>query len=97
MGNWVHREGDLTTGHDCWLPEVPETYSEDVFVNGKRVVRQGDARVPHLCPAIPEIHGATYIDSRSVYVNGRPVQVIGSPLDCGDTAAEGSPDVWVGD
>lgn len=97
MGNWVHRDGDLTTGHGCWLPEVPATFSGDVFANGQGVVRFGDARVPHLCPSIPEIHGASYVDTRSVFVNGQPVQVIGSPLDCGDAVAEGSPDVFSGD
>jgi Uncharacterized conserved protein len=97
MGNYVHRDGDLTTGHDCWPPTVPATFSSDVFANGRGVVRMGDAIVPHTCPLIPEMHGGVYVESRSVFVNGRPVQIIGSPVDCGDAAAEGSPDVWVGD
>lgn len=97
MGNLVHRETDLTTGHDCWLPEVPASWSPDVTANGLGVVRQTDARVPHTCPSIPETHGASYIDTRGVTANGLPIQVIGSPLDCGDFAAEGSPDVFMGD
>lgn len=97
MGNYVHRDTDLTTGHDCWPPTVPATFSETVSANGLAVVRKDDAIVPHTCPIIPETHDDMYVDERSVSVDGRPVQVIGSPVACGDAAAEGSPDVWIGD
>ena len=97
MGNFAHREGDLTTGHKCWPPTVPATYSPDTFANGKKIVRRGDSIVPHTCPLIPETHSDIYVDSRSVFINGEPAQVIGSPVGCSDQAAEGSPDVWIGD
>lgn len=97
MDDFVHRAGDATTGHGCWPPTTPATFSGDVFANGRGVARQGDAIVPHTCPSIPETHGGSYTESRSVFVNGRPAQAIGSPVSCGDRAAAGSPDVWVGD
>lgn len=96
MGKGIHRLGDATTGHGCWPPTGPASASENVLVNGRGAVRRGDAITPHTCPSIPETHGGTYTDSRSVYVNGRPVQVVGSPVSCGDAAASGSGDVMAG-
>lgn len=88
----VHRKDDLTCGHECWPPQVPETWSPDTVVNGKNVIRKGDDRVPHCCPPC---HGATYEGDNTVYVNGKPVQRIGHPLSCGDTVCQGSPDTFV--
>jgi uncharacterized Zn-binding protein involved in type VI secretion len=65
-------------------------------VNGRGVVRRGDAIVPHTCPAIPETHGGVYIRGGTVRANGRPIQVIGSGVSCGDRAAAGSGDVRIG-
>lgn len=89
----VHRQGDLTCGEGCFLPQVPQEWSPNVKANGKGVVRQGDARVIHCCP--PVCHPATYTGGSSVRVNGKPVQRIGSSLSCGDTVCQGSPNVNV--
>ena len=97
MANWVHREGDLTMGHDCWPPTIPADYSPDVFANDHKIVRKTDPIVPHTCLEIPETHGGVYIEERSVLANDLPMQVIGSPVSCGDRAGLGSPDVWIGD
>jgi len=88
----VHRDGDLTTGHDCWPPTIPLTWSINVFANGLGVVRNTqDGIVEHCCQGC---HGGTYIGTSSIYVNGTAIQVIGSPVSCGDFAGEGSPDVF---
>lgn len=96
----VHRQGDATTGHSCSSnssapPTVPASYSPNVFINGKAVVREGDSIVPHKCGS-SDPHGGVYTGSSSVFVNGKAIQVVGSPISCGDHAAEGSPDVNVG-
>ena len=90
----IHREGDSTQGHGCWPPTVPAGFSPNVFANGRRVVRQGDPIVPHTCPDLPETHGGSYAGLSSVFVNGRPIQMRGSAVSCGDHAFEGSPDAF---
>lgn len=92
----IHREGDNTTGHGCWPPTVPASYSPTVFVNGLAAVRNGDSIVPHTCAAIPETHAGTYAGAGTVYVNGRAVQVQGNPVSCGDAAAGCSANVTAG-
>lgn len=89
----VHRQSDLTCGHGCWPPQIPESWSPDVFVNGLPVVRNGDKRVVHCCP--PPCHGATYIGVNTVFANGACIQRIGHPLDCDDTVCKGSGDTFV--
>lgn len=97
MGKGVHRLGDMTAGHGCWPPTQATSASTDVFVNGRGVVRQGDPILPHTCPSTPpQTHGGTFIGGGTVFVNGKAVQTIGSPVSCGDTAAGGSGDVFVG-
>lgn len=92
----IHRQGDNTAGHGCWPPTVPAGYSPSVFVNGLAAVRNGDPIVPHTCPSIPETHGGNYAGGGTVYVNGRAVQVAGSPVSCGDSASGHSPNVTAG-
>lgn len=96
MGKGIHRQGDMTTGHGGWLPTQPAAASTDVLINGKGAVRAGDAIVPHTNPSIPETHGGTYAGSSTVFVNGKPIQTIGSSVSCGDKAATGSGDVFAG-
>lgn len=89
----VHRQGDLTCGEGCFQPQIPQEWSPDVLANGRGIVRRGDARVDHCCP--PVCHSATYTGTSTVKVNGRYAQMIGSPLSCGDTVCEGSPNVII--
>lgn len=96
MGKGAHRIGDNTTGHGCWPPSQAVGGSDNVRINGKGVVRQGDTILPHTCPDIPETHPGTYAGGGKVRANGRPIQVIGSAVSCGDKAAEGSDNVRVG-
>ena len=83
----IHRETDVTTGHDCWPPTIPATWSNNVFVNSLGAVRFGDPIVPHTCPPIPETHSNIYVGpNNNVYVNSRLVQYCGAPVACGDHA-----------
>ncbi len=92
----IHRQGDATVGHGCWPPTTPADCSPNVRVNGRGVIRQGDAIVPHTCPSIHETHGGSYVRGGTVRANGRPIQVIGSGISCGDRAADGSSNVRIG-
>lgn len=95
----VHREDDLTMGHDCWPPTTPQTWSENVRIGGKGIVRKGDTITPHICQYGGEAgqsHGGTYIDDSAIRVNGRAAQKCGSPIQCdngdmdyADTCASG--------
>ncbi len=96
MGQGVHRLGDATSGHGCWLPSQAIEASENVRVNGRGVVRQGDKILPHICPEIPETHPGVYIGSGTVRANGRPIQCVGSGVSCGDKALTGSDNVRIG-
>ncbi len=79
----------------CGAPPAPAaSWSPNVFANGRNVVRQGDAFVPH---SIPPLHGRVVASgSSTVYVNGRQAARIGDPLTCGASIATGSPDVYMG-
>ena len=90
----VHRQGDSTSGHGCWPPTIPSSWSPNVFVNGKAVVRNGDSIVVHCCPDGP-CHGGTYVGTHTVKVNGMDKQTQGDPISCGDTASCCSPNVIV--
>jgi hypothetical protein len=89
----VHRRTDWTVGEDCWVPQQPQEWSPNTFgTGGLNVVRYGDKRIPHICPSIPETHGAIYIGHKcEVFVNEQYIQLIGDPLSCGDTVATGDP------
>jgi uncharacterized Zn-binding protein involved in type VI secretion len=102
---------DCPDGGPCgWAPPTqPASYSTDVLTNNLGTVRHGDTIIPHvcyycapcpdpcMCPCPP--HSGAYIGLSTVYVNNRPIQVVGSRIDCcfngtpDDMAATGSPDV----
>ena len=90
----VHRKTDVTTGHTCWPPTIPASFSPDTFAMGHlNVVRYGDTTVPHACPGNPP-HPGTYIGQKcEVYVNKRYIQLHGDPIDCGDFVDTHDP-VW---
>jgi uncharacterized Zn-binding protein involved in type VI secretion len=64
--------------------------SPDVYVNGKRVARVGDAII---CP----FHGRNKIMSGSskVFANSKAVAHVGSKCECGATIIQGSEDFFV--
>ena len=92
----AHRLGDLNTGHDSCAPVPLSTASNNVLVNGKGAGRQGDSYASHGCDVHPGHSGSVSAGSGTVFVNGRPFARIGDTVSCGGSAAEGSPDVFVG-
>ena len=57
------------------------------------VVRVGDmsAGHPHCYPPTPAVSG-----SPNVFVNGKALCRVGDSISCGDTMAQGSPNVFAG-
>jgi len=96
----AHRKGDIGSGHGCHFPPSPATGgSPDVFINGLPAMRVGDSYAAHACAAgHAGPHGrALSSGSASVFINGLPAGRIGDSIDCGGSAATGSPDVFIGD
>lgn len=98
---------DMTAGHGPWTPvgyaEPPVGASEDVFINNKNVHRVGDKTLPHyyLIPSPPDLHQDEILTgSATVYVNNKPMALIGSQLTspvgpAGTVAAYGARSVYV--
>ena len=87
MGAFVHRLGDIGTGHGCWPPRPVITGSPNVKVNNISVARIGDSYPPHCCCSIPESHGAVQaVGSPTVKANGIPISRIGDSISCGGSA-----------
>ncbi len=79
----IHRKTDVTTGHGCYPPTIPASFSPDTFgTDILNIVRYGDTIVSHCCGTC---HAGTYVGQKcEVYVNGRYAQLKGDPVDCGD-------------
>jgi len=93
----VIRKGvDDSAGHGCYPPRSADEGSPNVFVNGIPVVRVGDHYPTHCCPGGPCHDGVASGGSSSVFVNGKPVHRNGDAISCGDTASNGSPNVFAG-
>nr|WP_299847061.1 PAAR domain-containing protein [uncultured Paracoccus sp.] len=93
----AYRRGDLDTGHDG-RPATPATEaSDDVWVNGARLVRQGDALAEHGCATGESKGRVVAAGSGTVFVNSRAAARSGDPISCGGFADEGSDDVSIGD
>lgn len=92
----VVRIGDNSTGHGCYPAMSATTGSNNVFVNGIAVVRVGDYWNSHACPATPPHDGTASAGSSSVFVNRRAIMRVGDAISCGDTAGQGSENVFAG-
>lgn len=94
MTKAVTRLGDLSKGHDGFPPRPSTEASPNVFVNGIKVHRQGDAwdiHCNHSC------HGGVLASgSSTVFVNGKQLGRVDDPISCGDEVAQGSPTVFCG-
>lgn len=91
----VTRQGDLCTGHPpCFEPRPPSSWSPNVFVNSRQVIRVTDSYPPHgIPPCLP--HSGNLADgSPNVFVNDLKLGRIGDPLNCGSLVQQGSGDVF---
>ena len=74
--------GDMGSDHDGFPPTSVIAASPDVLIDGKPVVRQGDPLASHAKPK-HAAHGRVVAGGiASVLVNGRPIAVTGSQVDC---------------
>lgn len=92
------RKGDMSSGHPHCYPATPAVEgSPNVFVNNRAAVRLGDAWATHgACDQHTPHSGVSSSGSSSVFINGKAACRIGDSISCGDTMAEGSPNVFIG-
>ena len=98
-GKPAARLGDIGSGHGCHFPPSPAIQgSPNVFVNGRPLVRQTDAYMPHPCPVCPLPPHPRNLASGSptVLVNNLQAGRVGDPINCGGNHAVGSGDVFIG-
>ncbi|WP_429123580.1 type VI secretion system PAAR protein [Aeromonas veronii] len=75
--------GDIGTGHDGFPPTPVIAASPDVFLDGKPVARQGDSLACHSATNTPPHPRSIAGGVNSVLVNGKPIAVTGTGVDCG--------------
>lgn len=94
----VVREGDMSTGHPhCYPPTPANSGSPNVFINGIPAIRLNDSWETHgACPLHSPHSGSSSSGSSTVFCNGKPLCRVGDSISCGDTMAEGSPNVFAG-
>lgn len=89
----VVRFGDISSGH-CFSPRPNDEASPDTFANSLGVHRQGDHWITHCCGDVCH-DGRLASGSPDTFTNNKQTCRIGDPIDCGDFANTGSPDVFV--
>jgi uncharacterized Zn-binding protein involved in type VI secretion len=95
MAAAVRQGMDPSAGH-CYPPRAADAGSGDVIVNGAGLVRVGDHYPTHQCGNSSH-DGTASSGSATVIVNGKAAHRIGDDISCGDVAAGGSADVFIGD
>ena len=81
MSKAVVRVGDVCSSHSPYPPRKSISGSNDVFVNGKAVVRVGDKWDKHTHPSTGETHdGVSITGSSTVFVNGKAVVRVGDVI-----------------
>ena len=92
----ITRVGDNDVSH-CSTPQRA-VGSDNVFVNGIAVSRQGDNNTSHLLPGVPcPSHSAPIeVGSTTVFINGKGCGRIGDAIAGCTSVAEGSPNVFAG-
>lgn len=91
----VTRKTDVCTGHGCFPSRPSVQGSPNVFVNGLKAHRQGDAWTTHCC--MGSCHSSILaLGSSTVFVNRRQLGRVGDPVACGSLVATGSPNVFAG-
>lgn len=68
--------------------------SPNVFVNGRGCVRVGDMYETHCCDDDCHTGRRASQGNPTVFVNGRMIHRIGDGISCGDTAGQGSSNVF---
>lgn len=95
MSRAIRVGADPSTGHGCFPPRPATAGSTDVIKNQLRAVRVGDSYAIHCCLSC---HGGVATSgSENVIINQRKQHRSGDAISCGDTAANGSLDIFPND
>jgi uncharacterized Zn-binding protein involved in type VI secretion len=93
----VARQGDAGAVH-CSGYTI-STGSPDVFIDGRPVARDGDSSTVHQKPSgnkcVPHV-SKIIATSSTVFVNNRPIAVVGDRLSECTQIIQGSPSVFIG-
>jgi|APGre2960657404_1045060.scaffolds.fasta_scaffold55971_3 uncharacterized Zn-binding protein involved in type VI secretion len=92
MRRAIRKGVDKSTGH-CYTPRPCVTGSNNVFINKIPATRVGDFYPTHCCGS--SCHSGNATSTSNVFVNNRPIHRSGDPITCGDTAFNGSPNVFI--
>ncbi|QBX32833.1 hypothetical protein Asfd1_207 [Aeromonas phage Asfd_1] len=86
-----------TTGHDTYPPTRIRATQGKVFVDGIRVVVEGDRIIPHTNTVEPhDTHDGYVIPTTGkIFIGGKRAASIGDPISCGDTIAQSSSKVFI--
>lgn len=84
------RLGDISTGHDGWVPRPNTEGSSKCFVDGKPQHRLGDAWATHCKPNNGCHDGSASSGSSKVFADGKAKCRVGDSISCGDSMANGS-------
>jgi uncharacterized Zn-binding protein involved in type VI secretion len=87
----IRKDVDFSLGH-CFFPRPSIEGSNNVFANNIPVVRAGDYYPTHTCGS--SSHDGRATSTSNVFVNNKPIHRSGDAITCGDTAFNGSPNVF---
>jgi uncharacterized Zn-binding protein involved in type VI secretion len=93
------RKGDLSAGHGCFPPTAcVNSLATRTFINGILAQKQGSSFNSHRCGKTthPTSSRTTSSGSSTVYIEGARAVRIGDSISCGDSVAQGSPNVQIG-
>lgn len=91
-------DGCRTAGHGTAKPTTLIAEKQDlVYIDGKRVLVNGDKIVPHNYEDDPPHDGEVIAETPLVFINGVPVGQIGDWISCGDMITEASDYVFIND
>lgn len=96
MSKHAAKVGNIGTDHDGFYPTPITAGSPDVFIDGIPAARVDDPLAPHDKPNHPPHPRKIASGSSTVLVNGKPLAMTGSAVDCGGVII-GAGTVIVGD
>jgi uncharacterized Zn-binding protein involved in type VI secretion len=76
-------------------PELAQTHSPNVYVNGLNILRQSDNYLPHTA-IVAHLGRFIAVGSGTVYVNGKQAARKADAISCGAKIATGSSNVFIG-
>lgn len=92
----IAKLGDMSTGHGCFPPTAMVTTPvRKTFVNGilAGVADPSCQFASHTCGVVTHVQSERYplpMPGNKTYIEGYPIAIIGSDINCGDAIAEGS-------